>query len=46
MQKSESTETIQTTDSMKRKGKFCSRIVINILKIFKICKRCKGKQKP
>ena len=45
MKKTDSQETIQTTDSMKKKGKLCSRMVITILKFFRICKRCKGKQK-
>ena len=45
MKKTDSQETIQTTDSMKKKGKLCSRLVINMLKIFRICTTCKSKPK-
>ena len=37
------TETIQTTDSMKKTANSITRCIINILKFWKICKKKKSK---
>lgn len=39
--KVESSETIKTTDSMKKKAHVLGRCLINILKFWKICKKHK-----
>ena len=41
---SSSSETIRTTDTERRKGKACGRLVINILKLFRICRKPKKKR--
>ena len=43
--KVESSETLKTTDSMKRKARVVSRFFINLLKLLRFCKKHKKTQK-
>ena len=43
-QKKDSSETLRTTDTMRRRAHLCSRFVINVMKLFRLCG--KSKRKP
>ena len=43
-EKKDSSETLRTTDTMKRRAHLCSRFVITVMKLFRLCG--KRKQKP
>ena len=45
VKKTDSSETLRTTDSMKRRAHLCSRFVISLMKLFRLCGKSKRKPK-
>ena len=46
VKKTDSSETLRTTDSMKRRAHLCERFVISLMKLFRLCGKRKQKPKP
>jgi hypothetical protein len=45
VKKTDSSETLRTTESMKRRAHLCSRFVISLMKLFRLCGKSKRKPK-